>query len=644
MIKYPQRFTLFIILSVFLLTIICCDRPSKVWEKMDKAENLMQSKPDSALAILDSIAESDLKGKKEAARYALLKSIALDKNYIDTTTFDVLQPAIDYYLENGTPDEQLRTLYYQGRIYMNQSDFDMAMQTFMKGRDFINECSDLLTYANMLVAQSILNYASYQMEDYVSNNLEAAALYDKLGNERYRLSSLIKTLDGSIALDNQSLSDSIMTIVDALTLRMPEFNQETLLVKQTYLITFESDTLVKSFLDTISDFSMVNDANKLNIATGYLKLNQYKMADYVMKEIDSCGEIGKSFRYLQLKPEILEANGKYQEALTAYRTYFYEIEKENSKIYYQKTKVAQDLHNITISHLRSLQRKDKDIWLGLCVVLILVIIIGIIYYQLRIGKKNRIISEKEKSRLQLENENLQNQNSVLGLAKHNADLELVKKSLAAENMQLKISQLESEKQKTNLELEKKGLAAENMQLKISQLESEKQKSNLELEKKGLAAENMQLKISQLESEVERLNVLLEESKLSKPTLDSIQERIGILNGLLAAKITDNNTYSKPFDKWINKVTEDKKSFMNTTRLAFKASHPAFMKYLDEHGLNEAEINYVCLYAIGLRGKEIGEYIQVKRHYHMSTDIRKKLGLKESDTNLGLHIRNLMGRL
>ena len=84
--------------------------------------------------------------------------------------------------------------------------------------------------------------------------------------------------------------------------------------------------------------------------------------------------------------------------------------------------------------------------------------------------------------------------------------------------------------------------------------------------------------------------------------------------------------------------------MDSTRLAFRASHPALMKYLDDHGLTEAELNYVCLYAIGLRGKEIGEYIQLKRHYHTSTDIRKKLGLNEDDTNLGLHIRNLMKKL
>ena len=211
-------------------------------------------------------------------------------------------------------------------------------------------------------------------------------------------------------------------------------------------------------------------------------------------------------------------------------------------------------------------------------------------------------------------------------------------------MRLTISQLESDKNNAALELEKQNLAAENMRLTISQLESDKHNADLEVEKQILAAENMRLKISQLESEGEQLKKLLTETELSKPVLDSIQERIGILNGLLAAKISGNEAYSKPYDKWINQITEDRKSFMDSTRLAFKASYPTFMKYLDDHGLTESELNYVCLYAIGLRGKEIGEYIQIKRHYHTSIDIRKKLGLNEDDTNLGLHIRNLMKKL
>lgn len=89
---------------------IGCDHKTKAWDTMDKAEVLMDSMPDSALTVLSSIDKNALGDDEEKARYALLMSMALDKNYIDTTSFDVLQPAIDYYLEKGTPDERLRTL------------------------------------------------------------------------------------------------------------------------------------------------------------------------------------------------------------------------------------------------------------------------------------------------------------------------------------------------------------------------------------------------------------------------------------------------------------------------------------------------------------------------------------------------------
>lgn len=81
--------------------------------------------------------------------------------------------------------------------------------------------------------------------------------------------------------------------------------------------------------------------------------------------------------------------------------------------------------------------------------------------------------------------------------------------------------------------------------------------------------------------------------------------------------------------------------MDSTRLAFAASHPKFMEYLIQHGLSSDEINFVCLYAIGLRGKEVGEYIQTKRHYVISHEIRMKLGIDEHETNIGLYVRRLM---
>lgn len=101
--------------------IVSCSGNPVVDRQLTVAENIMEERPDSALSVLKGIDTELVTSEAEKARYALLMSQALDKNYIDTTTFDVLQPAIDYYIDKdkGTPDEKLKTLYYQGRIYQH---------------------------------------------------------------------------------------------------------------------------------------------------------------------------------------------------------------------------------------------------------------------------------------------------------------------------------------------------------------------------------------------------------------------------------------------------------------------------------------------------------------------------------------------
>lgn len=552
---------------------------------MNIAENLMETNPDSALKILSSFDKNSLINDRSKARYALLMSMALDKNYIDTTNFSVLQPAIDYYFENGTSNEKLRTSYYQGRIYQNKFEFDKAMTCFLKAEDYKHNCTDTLTYARLLIAQGKLFLKSFQIHDYINNNLIASKLYKTKADNTRSLSCLIRALDGSIIINDKSRSDSILLAADSIARTLTAPNEQLISTKMAYNIRFVADTIIKNMLDSNLDLRYLSDDTKFNTILGFLKLNNYKQAKRTFESIDSNSYIANSMRYLSIKPEVLEANKQYPEAIAAYKKYHEACEAENNNIYLQKTTVAQEQHELELKHLYSIQRKDRMLLIGIVILFALIIIIGISYYQLHLGKAKRIIAEKEKSRLQLENDNLQNQNAVLELEKHNAELECERHNLAAENMQMKISQLESEK--------------------------------------------------------ENLKNLINENELSEPVRSSIQERIEMLNGLLAAYISDNSNYSKPYDKWIEMITQDRKRFMDSTRLAFMASHPAFMKYLEKHGLDESELNYVCLYAIGLRGKEIGEYIRFKRHYHMSSDIRKKLGLHEDDTNLGIYIRNLM---
>ncbi len=81
--------------------------------------------------------------------------------------------------------------------------------------------------------------------------------------------------------------------------------------------------------------------------------------------------------------------------------------------------------------------------------------------------------------------------------------------------------------------------------------------------------------------------------------------------------------------------------MNDNRIGFQIMYPRCIKYLEDHKLTVEEINYMCLYALGLNGTEIGKYLNMPSFKNKTKDIRRKLGLGVHDTNLGVFMRNLL---
>ena len=541
---------------VLAICLFSCTSHSEYWETLAQVESYIEDRPDSALSVLGRIDASELSGREEMARYALLYSMALDKNYIDTTTFNVLQPAIDYYIEHGTPDEQLRTYYYQGRIYQNQGDDDSAMQSFMRGKEYCQEASDTLTMANLLVAQASIQYSIYKYDEFISNNLEAANLYKAIGRYDYEIYSLANALDGSLLNNDKALADSIISIAQERVNENPEFASVIIPYNLSYALKFGNMNMdeVRSILYCYESMKSIEDVDRLDIAEAYYKMGDAPNAMRVLASIPYTSKTRSSLKYMAIMPSVLELNGDLAGALQAYRDFSTTIDSIHMNIFSHDLLFSKERHEMEKANMIETQKKDEIIWLSVCVTFVLLIIISYIYYRYRLEKAKTLLDTQEKQRLQLEQENLR------------------------------------------------------------------------------------LKIVQLENESETLKEVLEkQNDLAKPIEDAIKVRIEMLNGLLDSRITENDSYAEPYDTWKEKIVQDKDEFMNTTRLAFMASHPRFIEYLEQHGLTESEVNYVCLYAIGLRGKEVGEYMQLKRHYHISTDIRKKLGIDEHQTNIGIYV-------
>lgn len=588
-----------VMLLIVLLALSGCNRYKDINEKMNLAENLMANKPDSALAILNGIKISDLNDNEISARFALLKSMALDKNFIDTTTFDVLQPAIDYYLLHGNADEKLQTLYYQGRIFQNQGDDDAAMRSFMDACDLTEKLTDSLLLAHTFVAQGTLYFKQYKINEFIHNNLKAAELYGVVGRTLLEIKSYTNALDGYTMTNNKAAADSLMSICMTLVQENPEGESYLFPSLLSYTIEFCSPSETKEFLDEYQDLELTAD-EAIDFAQGYSKLGEYDKAISLLSEVGPAGTTLDSLKYSSVKIGVLEKQGKYEQALNLYKNYSAMLEN------YQKDLLSKDLlfsdkkHQLEMKNLMEIQDRDRIIWGTLCGIFGLIILIGWLYYQSYLGRTRRILAERENENLRLEQDNLR-----------------------------------KEKEKAELERDKNILEAENLEKDKKRLEAEQRQHELE-------TANLKLEISRLESERDNLKELQrEQSELARPIQDVIKSRIDMLNCLLAKEITRNDSYAEPYNKWIETVRNDKKKFMDSTRLAFAALHPKFMEYLDQHGLSTDEINYLCLYAIGLRGKEVGEYIQLKRHYIISHEIRKKLGIDEHETNIGLYIRRLI---
>ncbi|MDE5878403.1 MAG: hypothetical protein K2H47_13015 [Muribaculaceae bacterium] len=157
-------------------------------------------------------------------------------------------------------------------------------------------------------------------------------------------------------------------------------------------------------------------------------------------------------------------------------------------------------------------------------------------------------------------------------------------------------------------------------------------------------ENLRLRVEKVEAERDALNEAIEQvSTLSEDIRIVVKERLSMLNALLAKDLSNNPNYAIIYEEWLEKAKNNKEEFMYSTQLAFKASHPEFIRNLEAHNLTEYEISYVCLYALGLRGKEVGEYLNLRRHYNISSDIRRKLGMNEHNTNLGIWIRRQLNQ-
>lgn len=538
-----------------LFLVIClasCNSHSTHWDTLSQVESYIEEKPDSALVTLEQIDISELSGKEEKAKYSLLYSMALDKNFVDKTDFEVLQPAIDYYEDNGSATDKLRTFYYQGRIYQNQGNDAAAMECFVNAITAGNESDDILTIARTHFAQSKIYYSLFDWDNFIECNKNAADYFKEAGVLNSYANCLIRIINGYTL---KKEPENALHYIEECKRLLSSISQNRLAdfysAYLTYLIDYgreeEIIDVITEYIQTISESRI----DWLTISNAYLRVQKYNEILSVLSQHTKGIDIHKDRKYYAVISDAYQNLGEYKKSLEAYEEYIVLSDSIDYAVYAQDTKFVKERHNLELETIKEREAKNRVFLFATIFIILLITIIIWIRARLKVNRMEKAFAEQEMERYRLMYEQM-----------------------------------------------------------------EEERDNL-------------------------TNLLAQNDELEPDVKTAVGKRLELLNKFFTAYITNNIEIDRKANKEMEELLANKDTFMESTKLAFAGSHPKFIRYLEEKGLTEWEINYCCLYALGLKGKEVGTYIRMRSHYNNSSEVREKLGINEHETNLGIYIRKLL---
>ena len=188
--KIFQAMKRLIAITIILLSIASCTFIN-VSRTLNDVESYIMERPDSALAVLESIDREDLSTARTKAHHALLHAMALDKNYIDVKEDSIAKVATEYYKKHGPRRNYARALYYLGKSYYYNEEYDKAILEYSKAEKVAEGCDSL--YLGMIYSGKSYtyncNYNSSQETYYAQKTID---IFSKLNVPAYTRSALYR--------------------------------------------------------------------------------------------------------------------------------------------------------------------------------------------------------------------------------------------------------------------------------------------------------------------------------------------------------------------------------------------------------------------------------------------------------------------
>ena len=535
-----KKFIVPVVLTLLAaMTFSCSDRNAGA--ALDEVSSYISDNPEKALQVLDSLKGTHIKGRSDKARFALLYSMALDKNYIDITSDSIINVAVKWYDRHGNADERLKAYYYQGVIHENKGDLESAMESFVKAEVEVPEAEDNVAIGMLYRAMSYIYAVIFNLDE-ATQCIELAKSYYKTAGDSSKYASALNFSTtiyyASGEIDKaQSCLDSVRFFWNDIdNTKKNEYYTLSMSMKK------ESNdrTGLERMLDEyLSEFDPA-DISWLEVAEFFIFLGHFDDAKNALHQYsDLYPDYKNEPAYYLLTYELYKSAHEYKSAFENLEIYSDVMDSLNFELAQLDTRFLEERYEKELLIERERNTRTMVIMISAFGIVILSAAVGLLLRRLR---------------------------------DRNAEATRYRDNLAG----------------------------------------------LKRERDELAA------------------TIAGNPPVGKQAMAVLNDRLKLLNDIFAAEISPRGR--NPYRE-VEKLISRREEFLYTTRMTFAAAHPDFIAFLEGKGLTEEEVEYCCLYAIGLKGTEISSFFGNNEHYKGSSAIRSMLGLGPHDTNLGIFLRS-----
>lgn len=375
---------------LLLLVILSCSE-SSINEKMDRAEACMNDSPEEALSILEGIPQEIILTNEEKARYALLKSMALDKNYIDEQNDSLITIAVNYYSKRNNPDKRMKALYYKGVVQKNAGNYPAAIISLEKAQRDAEDLNDYF-FLGLISKNKGIIYNSMANRAASLNNAKKAVEYFQLGG--YDKHAAYGQLSLAINYYNSKEFEKALDVLNKEELQQLNLNQTDVfkLIRAAISVEMNKETeqsirLFNSVPQTSYD---IQDYG--NLAIAYERAGKRDSADYWINQgylfarnnVDSAAIHYMSSQIQAERGLYKSAYSLIDKAMSTQDSFTQSVLEESLNValkeYYQD--------ELTIEETLRRHERERSIWIVLMISLLSISIVCFLIAKMRKSTKN----------------------------------------------------------------------------------------------------------------------------------------------------------------------------------------------------------------------------------------------------------------